>query len=204
MPLPLLAIGAMAAGGISGYLASRKGRGEKEAADAMRRETGAERTRSQTYDAQAGQSRGRYMDMLDSYDPQQYARQTADAVGEQAMERFNTQDTDRRATLNRRGIFGANIGRGRMEKRFSQNLATQIGTLSMEAGRMQQNKIGQYGDVYDDDRAYADESHGRYLDLLAGGRDYETASRNDRTGAIMGGIGAGARLGAGYMNYRRG
>src|SRR5688500_10461157 len=118
MAVPLLAL--LAGGALAGGLLNRRSGAERAAAGAMQRETVAAGGRAGQAGAQAQAMRGRYLDMLGGYNPQDYARETAGAIGGEMYEELGRTDAARRTALNRRGFSpGSSIGTGRQTEDFN-------------------------------------------------------------------------------------
>ena len=151
-----------------------------KAADLLRREIDREQQAYRGCSSAADTSRANYMRRLGAFDPAAYARSTAEALGSSLMEDFVRAEAARNAALNARGIYGSPIGHAALTRDFNERLARALASLGMEAALMQQGVIDRYGDLYRGDIALAENSRNRYLDLLAGQRDYETALENER------------------------
>jgi len=162
-----------------------------------------ERARAGRYDQQANDSRSQYVSELDEFDPRSYLRESAAAGFDEIGEGYGDLQAQHATSLNRRGLFNSDLGGGRNRRDLNARIARMIGGLSMQAGQMEQGRIDRYGGLYDGDANRADDSRGRYLDLVAGNRDADIQERNSRWGAITGLLSAGAQAAGSYYGARR-
>jgi hypothetical protein len=146
---------------------------------------------------QAGTSRSLYGGALSGFDPQSYMQQAAGAAYGGLSEDFAGAERGRKASLNRRGLMGSNIGGAESERGFQDRLAQALAGLSMQAGQMEQNRIGQMGDLYRHDVGRADQYFGHGVDLTMS-REHQRAQDKASKRGMWGSI-AGAGLTAAGM-----
>jgi hypothetical protein len=178
--------------GILSALGFTENKTEKKARTQMDAAAQAEQGRTSMLDTQAAQSRGRYQGALDSYDPQAYMQQAAQANASQLGEMYNQGEGQRRVAAQRSGFINSGAGIGALNRDFSSRLAQTLGTLSLQTAGLQQNKLGMQGDLYGNDVNQAEGARNNSLDLLAGSRDAAVAARNARlrgtTGVLKAGV----------------
>lgn len=178
------------------------GKKKKASRDPMEAAAADEMARSGRYEAQANESRTRYLSQLDSYDPGAYAREQAGAITDEFGEDYANAEAGRRTGLARRGFYGGSVGRGMLNKQLSTRLARDLSGLAMQTAQMKQGQIDRYGNVYEGDRQAGMYSHGQYLDLLAGNRDAQIDKRNATWGGVTGVLGAGLNAAATYYGKK--
>lgn len=153
---------------------------------------GAQRQANTATSTAAG-SRSQYLSSLEGFDPRAYLADAAGSAYSGLQEQMGQATANRRQSLARRGLFGADLGAGRQQKDFSSRLAQALASLSMEAGGMEQRRQGMIGDVYRGDQQNAQVQQGQYYDLLAGAQDRQQAEKNakkSRWSSLAGGLGA--------------
>lgn len=140
-----------------------------------------EREREKLGRYRASVSRGRYVNLLKGFDPREYASETATALAEDSAEARNREANRRARTMNRRGFFGANLGRAQSNRDFNDRLARSLARLSLDTAGMEMGRIDRFGDLYQSDVGVQERSRNRYLDLLAGNRDADLLRRQMET-----------------------
>lgn len=127
-----------------------------------------------------------YLARIKSFDPMSYLRQGAAAGMDAIAEGYGETEAARTMSLNRRGLYGSNIGGGAATRDLNTRVAREIAGRSSEAMQAEQYNTAQLG-------SYAQNQQNTYLDLLTGAMDRETAAKNarkQRWASLAGGLGA--------------
>ncbi len=169
--------------GILSALGITKTGSQKGAERALRDEHGQEMLRRRQLDAQAGDARNRFVEGLNAFDPQEYARETAESIGADAQEGLVSTIASSNQQLNARGFYGGGLNTGRITRDFNDRLARALGALSMDTAQLELGRLGGYQDLYGMDAERADYTRGSELDLLA---DHVDRERDDRAGRLGG------------------
>lgn len=180
--------------GILSALGFTKNKDQKRAEEAFRGAMGSEGRRRKGFDSNAENTRGRYLGLLEGYDPQEYMQEAAGAVGADLNEQLVATTADNNQALNARGFFGSGINAGRIGKDFNNRLARALASLSLQTAGLEQGRIDRFGRQAETDAGRADYSRSNELDLIAGNRDSEVANRNSRLGGTMGILNAATRF----------
>lgn len=122
------------------------------------------RAREEAQAAQAAASRNQYQSALMGFDPQAYMEQSAGSMFNTLGEQFARQQASQAANLNARGLFGSNLGGGRMQQDFNDRLANALAGLSMQGGQMEMQRMGMMGGLAGMDMGQAN----RYWDAATG------------------------------------
>lgn len=181
------------------------------AAEALQGEMGKEEQLSGESQRQAGESRNRFIDTLGG--GQAELEQSIQSAMSSAMPGFRNEMQGVQETEQRRGIGLGGLGtsyEGDLESAFHRNIANAAGSQAMN---LYSAHLGGAQGLYETDTAAAGQGRNRYLDLLTGQRDYDTAQQNAKRkrkhglfgaiGGALGGIGGfmlggpmGAELGS--------
>jgi hypothetical protein len=138
----------------------------------------------------ARQTGDEFLGRLRSFNARDHLRESAAAGMDELGEDFQQLEGARRVGLNRRGLGGSNFGGAQAMRDLNERVARMLGGLSMQAGQMDQantQAMGEFGMA----------QQGRFLDLLSGERDRETAEANARRQSRSSLFGSLARLGGG-------
>lgn len=180
--------------GILSALGFTENKNEKRARNSMDAATTYERQRADYADETAGRSRNRYTDLLQGFDPQKYARETAGALAQDAGEAYNQGQGQLALRAQRSGFINSGGGQGALNRDTSSRLARALAGLSMQAGQMEQGRIDRFGDLHQTDVGVSENQRDRSLDLLAGNRDAAIQSRNSRLQGTTGVLKAATRF----------
>lgn len=129
---------------------------------------------------------GDYLSRIKTFDPMAYLKEGAAAGMEGIAEGYGQTESMRRFSLNRRGLYGSDIGGGQATRDLNTRVAREIAGRSSEAMQAEQYNTAQLG-------SYAQNQQNTYLDLLTGAMDRETAAKNarkQRWASLAGGLGA--------------
>jgi hypothetical protein len=180
--------------GILSALGFTENKNERKARNSFDAVTDHERARTDLLDEQGVRSRQRYQSAIDDFDPRAYMKEAAGAQISDLGEQFGQAEGQRRVAANRSGFINSGGGIGALNRDFSGRLARALSGLSLQTAGLQQNKVGMQGDLYGDDRAYAEGSRDRSTDLVAGSRDAAIQSRNSRLQGTVGIVKAASRF----------
>jgi len=163
-------------------------------------EAEAERTRSGNAQSSADTAQNRYVthlaggqDALNTY--------TQGAMSSAMPQLQGTLQSVRENAI-RRGITTGDLGtsyEGDVLSAFQRNISN---AAAGQAMNLYNTQAGGYGRMYEGETAVAEGSRNRYLDLLAGNRDYEIMVENmkrERRGGLFGGLGAVAGGVGGFL-----
>ena len=170
-------------------------------------EIAGEQGRGAGYDAQAGESRGRYLDVLGG------GQEELDAFTRSAVS-AGMPELNRSLQSSREGAISRGVGLGELGtsyegdiySAFNRNITNATASKALDLYGM---KAAGYSNIYEGDTGRAEGSRSRYLDILAGQRDADIAQANAKKkrgsllGGVLGGVGgfllggpAGAMAGA--------
>jgi len=170
-------------------------------------EIAGERERGGRFDAERGESRSRYLDILGGVEGElnRYIQSAVSA----GMPELNRNLQGARENANSRGVGLGELGtsyEGDVYSAFQKNIANSAGAQAMN---LYGARTAGYGNLYESDTNVAEGSRNRYLDVLAGQRDADIAKANAKKkrgsflGSLLGGVGgfliggpAGASAGA--------
>ncbi len=166
----------------------RKKPGQPSAASMVYGELGTERTRDTGYDAAAAGSRQKYSDFLSGGQDElnQYIKGAVSA----GMPQLDASLQGAREGAISRGVGLGELGtsyEGDLYSAFQKNIAN---SAAGQAMNLYTTKEQGYGNIYGTDVNVAEGGRNRYLDLLTGQRDYETAVANakKKSGGFLGGL----------------
>lgn len=135
---------------------------------------------------------------ITSFNPGDYAKSTATAVGDGLYEDLMQRDLGRRQTLNRRGWGpAAGLGIAQQGRDFNTRLSREVAGLGMQAAGMEQSRLGMVGDYGARARDTALEgSFDRYATERAGREEDENRAEREKADkrGFWGSVG-GAALG---------
>lgn len=125
-------------------------------------------------------SRQEYTDLLRGFNPMDYATMVAKGTYGELEGMRGKAEAGRRAGLNRRGLYGSNLGGGEEARMFNTSLARALGQGGFQAAELESGRIGRFGSLHEADRGEAFETRGRGYDLYAGAADRNQAELNAR------------------------
>jgi len=112
------------------------------------------------------------------FDPTEFADRVAGSQFRGLSDQFNDRLAGRRANLNRRGLFGSNIGGGRERRDFNDSLAQALAGNAFQAAELEGQNIDRLAGVSRLDRDEAFGTRNRELELLSGQADREQGREN--------------------------
>jgi hypothetical protein len=137
------------------------------------------------FQRQSNQSRAEFQSRLTAFDPREFMRESAGSALSSLMEQFNANEGMRTVGLNRRGLMGSNLGAGGAMRDLNSRVANTLGSLSMQAGQMEMERIGGFGSIAAQDLE-------RFTSERQLEEDRENARRQERTsrrGSLLGLVG---------------
>lgn len=202
--------------GAPASMAAARGPKRKTAADMLNDEIPNEAALSNQGEANAGQSRQAFIDSLNG--GQDALDTSIKSAMSSAMPEFSKAMQGVQETEISRGVGTGGLGtsyEGDLESAFQRNIANAAGSQALG---LYGEKLQGENSLYGTDTEAASQGRNRYLDLLTGQRDYDTAQQNAKNkrksglfgflgglaggviGSVVPGIGtaAGATLGSGF------
>lgn len=183
--------------GLLSFLGITANRDENRAKDRLEALSQGETARRKKADYQADTARNRYVEGLNAFDPTEYARSTAGAIGEGLQEDLTGTLAASNQQLNARGFYGGGLNTAKITRDFNDRLARALAALSMDAAGLELSRLGGYGDLYGTDASRADQTRQSELDLAFDRFAMERDDRSRRFGGLVHLAGAGIRAAGG-------